>query len=110
MTLSSFDSRTDQEGVNDLVFFKQSNADFLVQLLGNGLFEKVVNRFGIAIDWNFINCFNEKLFYVLKTVLIHLVDHAHVYNHEVKDTAADCHFSVHISCVIDLLLNQLSID
>lgn len=92
------------------MFFEQSNADLLVQLPGNGLFEKVINRFGIAVDWNFINCFVEELFDVLKTVLVHLIDHAHVYDHEVKDTASDCHFSVHISCMVNLLLNQLSID
>jgi len=92
------------------VLLEQSNRNLLIQLLRDWLFEKIIDCLGISVDWHFLNCFVEKLFYILKTVLVHLIDHTYVYNYEIKDTASFCHFSVHISCVINLLLNQLCIN
>lgn len=53
-----------------------------------------------------INGFVEKLFDILKRILVHWINVGEISNDEVKDTTSDGNWCVETSCLIDLRLND----
>lgn len=104
LVFTALNASADEERVDDLVLFKKTDTNLLIQIKSDRFFKHLIDIFGVDISRHFFNGFIEKFLYIRQTVLVHLIDKAHINDSKVQNTAAYSNLPVHISRLFNLTL------
>ena len=64
LVFTALNASADEERVDDLVLFKKTDTNLLMQVKSDRVFKHLIDSFGVDMSRHFFNGFIEKFFYI----------------------------------------------